>query len=59
MKTILYLNGKRTTRKAIIALIGEERLDRYIRAATREYWENPTALNDFMVPGGMLLIRFC
>ena len=58
MKTTLYLNGKKTTRKNIIALIGETRLDRYIRESEREYWDDPLVVNDYMVPGGTLTIRF-
>ena len=58
MKTILYLNGKRTTHKHIKELIGWERLDRYIRQSEREYFENPIAVNDYFVPGGILLICF-
>ena len=58
MKTTLYLNGKKTTRKNIIALIGETRLDRYIRESEHEYWDDPLVVNDYMVPGGTLTIRF-
>ena len=58
MKVTLYLNGKKTTRKHMIELIGESRLDRYIRESEREYWEGPLVENDYMVPGGMLTIRF-
>ena len=58
MKTILYLNGKRTTHKRIKELIGWERLDRYIRQSEREYFEDLLAVNDYFVPGGILLIRF-
>ena len=58
MKVTLYLNGKKTTRKHIIELIGESRLERYIRESKREYLEDPLVENDYMVPGGMLTICF-
>lgn len=58
MKTILYLNGKQTTRKQITELIGKDRLDKHIKDATETYREDPLIENDFMVPGGILTIRF-
>ena len=58
MKTMLYLNGKKTTRKHMIELIGESRFERYIRESKREFLEDPLVENDYMVPGGMLTIRF-
>lgn len=33
MKTTFYLNGKKTTRKAVTELISAERLERYIKKA--------------------------
>lgn len=58
MKRILYINGQKKTRKEIVKLIGEERLERYIRESEREYWEDPLTENDYMVPDGILTIRF-
>ena len=58
MKTLLYLNGKKTTRKALLERISEATLDRLIDAAKNQYWEDPLVENDFMVPGGILTIKF-
>lgn len=58
MKTLLYLNGKKTTRKAMLKSIPESTLERYIRAAENEFWEDPLTQNDFMVPDGILTIKF-
>ncbi len=58
MKTTLYLNGKKVTRKQIVELIGKDSLDRRIKDATETFREDPLIENDFMVPGGILTIRF-
>ena len=58
MKNLLYLNGKRITKKAAASQIGEATLERLIRAATAQFWEDPLVENDFMVHGGILTIRF-
>ena len=58
MKTLLYLNGKPTTKKAVSTQIGEATLERLIRAATAQFWDDPLVDNDFMVTGGILTIRF-
>ena len=58
MKNLLYLNGKHITKKAAVSQIGEAYLERLIRAATAQFWDDPLVENDFMVPGGILTIRF-
>ena len=58
MKTLLYLNGKKTTRKALLERIPESTLDRLIKAAKNQFWEDPLVENDFMVPDGSLTIKF-
>ena len=58
MRNLLYINGKRITKKAAASQIGEATLERLIRAATAQFWEDPLVENDFMVPGGILTIRF-
>jgi hypothetical protein len=58
MKTTLFLNGKKTTQKAMRELIGEARLERCIDSAKQAFREDPLEQNDFMVPGGMLMICF-
>ena len=58
MMNLLFINGKRVTKKSAASQIGEATLERLIRAATAQFWEDPLVENDFMVPGGMLTIRF-
>lgn len=58
MRNLLYLNGKRITKKAAASQIGEATLERLIREATTQFWEEPLVENDFMVHGGILTIRF-
>ncbi len=58
MKTLLYLNGKKTTRKALLERMPESTLERLIRAAKEQFWEDPLVQNDFMVSGGILTIKF-
>ena len=58
MRNLLYLNGKRITKKAAASQIGEATLERLIRAATAQFWEDPLVENDFMVHGGILTICF-
>ena len=59
MKTRFYINGKKTTRKAIKERIGEERLKRLIEEAKETYREDPLIQNDFFLgSAGMLTIEF-
>ena len=58
MMNLLFINGKRVTKKAAASQIGEATLERLIRAATAQFWEDPLVENDFMVPGGILTIHF-
>lgn len=59
MKTIFYLDGKKTTRKAVKELIGEERLGRMLREARETFMEDPEIQNDFILGRQMLTIEFC
>lgn len=59
MKTKFYINGKKTTRKAVKERIGEERLKRLIKEAKEVYMEDPLTQNDFFLGrAGMLTIAF-
>ena len=58
MKTTFYLNGKKTTRKAVKELIGEERLKRILEEAKETFLEDPLIQNDFFIGSGMLTIEF-
>ena len=58
MRNLLFINGKRVTKKSAASQIGEATLERLIRAATAQFWDDPLVENDFMVPGGILTIRF-
>ena len=58
MKTNFYLNGKKTTRKAIKEQLGAERLARMIKEAKETFFEDPLIQNDFFIGTGMLTIEF-
>lgn len=60
MKTRFYLNGKKTTRKAVRELVGEDRLKRMLAEAREDFLEDPCTQNDFFLGRhGMLTIAFC
>ena len=59
MKTIFYLDGKKTTRKAVKEMIGEERLGRMLREARETFMEDSGIQNDFFLGRQMLTIEFC
>ena len=50
--------GKKTTKKAVKELIGEERLKRIIEEAKETFFEDPLVQNDFFIGNGMLTIEF-
>lgn len=58
MKTTFYLNGKKTTRKTVKELLGEERFKRILEEAKKTYLEDPLVQNDFFIGSGMLTIEF-
>ena len=59
MRTRFYLNGKKTTRKALKERLGEERLTRLIEEAKETYREDPLIQNDFFLGrDGVLAIEF-
>lgn len=59
MKTTFYLNGKKTTRKAVTELISAERLDRYTAEAKESFFEAPLTENSFWLGGrNTLTIEF-
>ena len=49
MKTTFYLNGKKTSRKALTGLLGENRIRRYIEEAKEAFFENPLTENSFWI----------
>ena len=60
MRTRFYLNGKKTTRKAVRELVGEDRLKRMLAEAREDFLEDPCTQNDFFLGRhGMLTIEFC
>ncbi len=58
MKTTFYLDGKKTTRKSVKELIGEERLKRILEEAKGTFFEDPLVQNDFFIGSGMLTVEF-
>ena len=47
MKTTFYLNGKKTSRKALTEKIGADRLKRYIEEAKETFFADPLTQNSF------------
>lgn len=58
MTTKFYLNGKKTTRKAVKEQLGEERFGRILKEAEETFMEDPLIQNDFFIGSGMLTIEF-
>jgi hypothetical protein len=58
MKTTFYLDGKKTTRKAVKELVGEERLKGILEEAKETFLEDPLVQNDFFIGSGMLTVEF-
>lgn len=58
MKTKFYLNGKKTTRKAIQERLGAGRLARMLKEAKETFMDDPLIQNDFFIGNGMLTISF-
>ena len=58
MTTKFYLDGKKTTCKAVKELIGEERLKQMLEEAKETFREDPLVENDFFLGRQMLTIRF-
>ncbi len=58
MKTKFYLNGKKTTRKAIKEMLDEERLTRILKEAKEAFREDPLIQNNFFIGNGILTIEF-
>ena len=59
MKTKFYLDGKKTTRKAVKEQIGEERLNKMLKEAKEAFMEDPLIQNSFFLGRQMLTIEFC
>ena len=60
MKTRFYIDGKKTTRKAVKELVGEDRLKRMLAEAREDFLEDPSIAADYHLGRyGMLSIRFC
>ena len=58
MKTTFYLDGKKTTRKAVKELVGEERLKRMLKEAKETFLEDPRVQNHFFNGSGRLTLEF-
>lgn len=59
MKTKLYLDGKKITKKAATELLGKERLNRMIQESKETFFEEPQIANDYFIGSGMFSIEFC
>ena len=58
MKTKFYLNGNKTTRKAIQEQLGADRLALMLKETKETFLADPLTQNDFFIGNGMLTIAF-
>lgn len=59
MKTIYYIDGKKTTKKALTEKLGAERLKRMTEEAKQGFFEDPYEEQSyFLGMYGRLVIRF-
>ena len=58
MKTNIYLNGKKISKKQAIEKVGEERLKRMINEAKEEFKQDPYTDNSWFIGSGMMSIEF-
>lgn len=59
MKTKFYLDGKKTTKKALTEKIGKERIDRMTAEAKERFFADPLEQQSFYLgSAGMLTIEF-
>ncbi len=58
MKTKFYINGKKTTRKAIKEQLGADRLAQILKEAKKIFMTDPLIQNDFFIGSKILTIVF-
>ena len=59
MRTKFYLDGKKTTKKALVGEIGKERLDCMVEEAKEGFFADPLEQQSFYLgSAGMLTIEF-
>lgn len=58
MKTSIYLNGKKVTKKLAAEKLGKDTLDRYIKEAAQGFREDPYEQQSWYTGSGMLTIEF-
>lgn len=57
MTAKFYIDGKKATKKAVIALVGKDRLDRWVKESEETFREDPCIANDYWC-GKMVSIVF-
>ena len=58
MRTKFYLDGKRITRKALVEMIGADRVNRYVKEAKEWFMEDPTEEQSWFIGYGFLVLEF-
>jgi len=58
MKTNYYIEGKKTSKKALTEKLGKERIDRLTREAKEGFMQDPLEQQSFYTSAGMLTIEF-
>ena len=57
MKLLFKIDGKKTSRKAVKELVGEDRLNRMIKESKETMEQDPLIENDYWIGNGMLTIQ--
>ena len=59
MRTLLYINGKKVSKKTVTEMVGTERTKRYIKEAKEGFMDDPYEQQSyFLGSDGMLTIEF-
>lgn len=58
MTTKLYIDGKRTTKKALREQLGKERIEKILTEAKELFFKDPLIQNQYFIGGRMLTIEF-
>lgn len=58
MKTVLFLNGKKTTRKKLVERFGKERVNRWVEESKETFMEDPLIANDWWVGSEIVTVNF-
>ncbi len=59
MKTVLFLNGKKISKKNLVERFGKERVDKWIELSKETFMEDTLIANDWWIGNGnVVTVRF-